>query len=302
MQNLINKETAMRVRYCFTLSAKFIPEAILEQDKELQRVIRKSDQCFALVEGRSHWNVYLIRIAATPHHLHNNEQSYVISVPFAALPVQMYGITLAAEAIPEELLLEDRELQSAVQHDGKCWVCVERQVDWDCYRVRIAAQQNYLHDKERSHVIFVSAMQLRGQEGSFQGTQCHTKKDVLKPAVAQTEKTHLEMVKTHTVYVSEAELLSATRTMEPLEESVHPETCQPSRKPTRRVQQWIDLLLFRAALVALQCREDLQQVVRQVLVSRRRFRERLIGIRGMYEEDHQVHWVVQIKIPANCMS
>src|SRR6266567_1823955 len=106
MQNLINKETAMRVRYCFTLSAKFIPEAILEQDKELQRVIRKSDQCFALVE---------------------------------------------------------------------------RRVDWDCYRVRIAAQQNYLHDKERSHVIFVSAMQLRGQEGSFQGTQCHTKKDVLKP-------------------------------------------------------------------------------------------------------------------------
>lgn len=302
MSHLEARETTLRVRYCFTLSADFIPETILEQDKELRRVVRKSDQCFAFVEDQPSWNVYEVRIAAMPHHLHNDKQSYVISVPFTALPAQMHAITLAAEAIPDELLLEDKELQSAIQRNGKCWACVERQVDWDCYRIRIAAQQNYLHDKERSYVIFVSTMQLQGQEGNPQQIQCHTKKDVLKPAVVQTGKRHLEMVKTHTVCVSKAELLSAVCTMDPLEESAHPKMCEPNLKPARQIQQWIDLLLFRAVLAALKCQDDLQQVIRQALVSRWRFRERLIGIRGMYEEDYQVYWVVQIKIPLCCMS
>lgn len=298
MQNLINNDASSRVRYCFTLAAQFIPNAILEEDKALQRVVRRSGQCFAYVACQSRWNAYQICIAATPHHLHDDEQSHMIHVPATALPVLMDSTTLVAEAIPEELLLEDKELCAVVQKDGKCWAWVEHQVDWDCYRLRIAARQEYLHDKERSYVIFVSAMQLQGPEGSAQEVQCRTKKDVLQPAGTQVEKKHIEGRKTHTICISEAELLSATRTMDSLEENVQPEMCKPSLKPRQRVQQWIDLLLFRAALIALKYRESLQQVIRQVLVWRGHFRERLIRIKGMYEEDHQMHWVVQIKIPS----
>ncbi len=302
MQNLINKEAAPRVRYCFTLSAHFIPEAVLEEDKELRRVARKSDQCFAFVERQSSWNVYQIRIAATPHRLHNDEQSYVIHVPFTALPTQMYGTTLAAEAIPGELLLEDKELQSVVQRNGTCWALVERQVDWDCYRVRIAARQSYLHDKERSHLIFVSATQLRGQEGDYQQTQCHTEKGMPSCAETQPAKERQEEMKTHAVCVSETELRSAMGTMEPLEGSPLTEKSRSGLGPKFSIQRWIDLLLFRAALIALKCQEELQETIRRVLVSRRRLGGRLIGVKEMYEEDHHLYWVVNVKVPLNWTS
>jgi len=302
MYSLLVKEAGPRIQFCFTLSATYIPGTLLEEDIELRRVARKSDQCFAYVERQPSWDVYQIRIAATPHRLHNDEQSYVIHVPSTALPVQMHGTTLSAEAIPGELLLEDRELQYVVQRDGTCWALVERQVDWDCYRVRIAARQSYLHDKERSHLIFISATQLRGQEGDYQQTQCHTEKDVPGCAETQAANKRQEEMKTHAVCVSEAELRSAMGTMEPLEGSPLTEKSRSGLRPKLSIQRWIDLLLFRAALIALKCQEELQKTIRRVLVSRRYLGGRLIGVKEMYEEDHRLYWVVNVKAPFDWMS
>src|SRR6266567_426190 len=89
MQHLTMREAALHVRYCFMLPEEFIPEAVLEKDKEFQRVVRKSKQCFARVECQSSWNSYQVRVAATPHNLNNDERSYWITVPPTALPTPM---------------------------------------------------------------------------------------------------------------------------------------------------------------------------------------------------------------------
>lgn len=300
MQKCANKETALRVRYCFTLSANFIPEAILEQDKELQQVVRKSDQCFAFVERQHSWNMYQIRIAATPYSLRNDERSYVIRVPFTALPVQMHGTTLTAEAIPDDLLCEDEELQSTVLRDGMCWMLVERQVDWDCYRVRIAARQSYLLDKERSHLIFVSAMQIQAQDDDDQEAPPHVEKAVPSDTETHIARERRETMKTYTIGVSEAELHSAMETMDPTEENSLVGKGQPRLK--LKLQRWIDLMLFRAVLIALKFQEELQRKIRQVLVLRQRLGGKLIGIQEIYEEDHQRYWNVYVRVPVYWMS
>src|SRR6266699_7304381 len=85
MQHLTMREAALHVRYCFMLPEEFIPEAVLEKDKEFQRVVRKSKQCFARVEAQFSWNACLLSVAATPQHLQNDERSHVIRVPLIAV-------------------------------------------------------------------------------------------------------------------------------------------------------------------------------------------------------------------------
>ncbi len=268
------------------LPEEFIPEAVLEKDKEFQRVVRKSKQCFARVECQSSWNSYQVRVAATPHNLHNDERSYWITVPPTALPTPMQGTTLPAEAIPDDLLLEDEELRSVALRDGVCWARVERQVDWDCYRVRIAAQQRYLLDKERSHLIFVTAMQLQGQNGDDQ--------QILSHAETQIAKVYHKGPKTQMVRVSEADIRHAMGTMEPLVGRELPGK-DLSRLPLKALR-WIELMLFRAVLIALEYQRELQEAVRRVLVSRRRLGGRLISIKEVYEKDYQRYWIVSVGV------
>jgi len=212
----------------------------------------------------------------------------------------MRGIALAAEVIPDELLLEDAELQAVVQRDGRCWAIVERQVDWDCYRVRIAARQSYLHYKEQSHLIFVSALQLGALEDRGQEMHCHPAKKASICTEVPVAKKHQKEMKTHTVYVSEADLRIAAGTMEPLGKNdlAHKSSAHLQGK----VQRWIDLMLFRAVLIALKCQERLREKIRQVLVSRHRLGERLINVEELYEENDQRYWSARIRIPVCWMS
>ena len=59
---------------------------------------------------------------------------------------------------------------------------------------------------------------------------------------------------------------------------------------------------IRAVLIALKCQKELQDTVRQILVSRRRLGGRLIGIKEMYEKDYQRYWTVYVVVPLDCMS
>jgi hypothetical protein len=67
----------------------------------------------------------------------------------------------------------------------------------------------------------------------------------------------------------------------------------------KRLWGYLELVLYRALLRVLEQEKEIQELVRRVLVSRKRFKRRLVAILDMGEIDQRAYWAVQMYVPAS---
>ncbi len=281
----------------YTMSAALVPGELLNEQKELQHLAHQGGVCFARIERRVCEDLFRIRIAADPSRLDDDERSHLLFVSSTEVRTMTEIFQISAAFIPGELLNDDGALRLAANQDGACFARIERQIDWDLYYIRIAASPGALDNSKCSHCIYTSLAELQSH---MRPTSARPRKISPPPPTnspVPVRRKDVELRALKAITISEEEIRKAEGTMDPLEENILTQTHRPGSKFPRRLRQWIDLLLFRAALAALEYQKDLQDAVRQALVSRRRLGKQLICIRDMYEIDHHTYWSVQIFLP-----
>ena len=282
----------------YTMSAALVPGELLNEQKELEQLAHRGGVCFARIERQVCEDLFRIRIAADPSRLDDDdERSHQLFVSSTELRALTEIFQISAALIPGELLNDDDALRLAANQDGACFARIERQINWDLYYIRIAASPGALDKSKCAHYIYASLAELQShmRPASAQPRKISPPPPTNSSAPVRRKDVELRALKAITI--SEEEIRKAEGTMDPLEENPLTIKHRLGSKCLRRLRQWIDLLLFRAALAALEYQKDLQDAVRQALVSRRRLGKRLICIRDMYEIDHHTYWSVQVFVP-----
>jgi len=298
MQN-VKKETASCLHYCYAIPVECLPIEILFEDKKLCRLSRDRGMCFARVLRPISWNRFLVVVATDPRQLYDERWSYVVEVPTSALPEEVRVTSLSAAIIPKILLDEDQDLRQVIDKYGECPAWFEFQLTEDLFRVRIASDVHYIHHKERSHVIYFSQEELLTYIG-VPSEQERSGKATSVPAAAvrpAPQKQPVELTRLEPVQVSEEDLKAAVDTMDIPEDLLSVQAQCHGSKSWRRWKQLLELILYRAVLRALSHKKVMQEIIRRVLVARKRFSKRLIRISDMYEKDGHIYWTIQVYVP-----
>ncbi len=294
----VEGEAVTHLRYCYAICIEWLPEEVIRADENLCRLVKSGGKCFARIMRRASWNTVWVCIAADPRHLGDEKRSHLVEVSTSALPVDIGADTLMAAAIPHLLLDEDVELRHTAEENSKCPAFIEQQLSWDLYRVRIASDVHYLHHKERSHVIYFSQDELltymgvpSEQERSGEATS------VPAAAARPAPQKPVELTRLEPVQVSEEDLKAAVDTMDIPEDLLSVQAQRHGSKSWQRWKQLLELILYRAVLRALSHKKVMQEIIRRVLVARKRFSKRLIRINDMYEKDGHIYWTIQVDVP-----
>jgi hypothetical protein len=281
----------------YAMPVAIIPGELLNEERTLQHLAHLDGVCFARIERQVSEDLFRIRISADPSRLDDNGRSHLLFVSSVELRTMTEIFQISSAIIPGELLSGDGTLSQIIRQYGACFACIERQIDWDLYAIRIAADPRFLEDEERSHRIYVSLAELQSHARASRAQQKRI--DPLPPtnSSASVRCKDVEFRALQAITISEEEIRKAEGTMDPLEGIPLIHKHRPGSKFLRRLRQWIDLVLFRAVLVALEYQKDLQEAVRKALVTRRRSGKRLINIQDMYEIDGHEYWSVQVFVP-----
>lgn len=282
-----------------TFPAALLPWELLDEEKELFRLAERGGVCFARVERQVCEDLFRIRVTTDPSCLEDNERSHLLFVSSADLHSMTEIFRIPAAIMPEELLGDDGALRQVVGRCGACFACVEREIDWDLYAIRIAADPRSLGDEERSYRIYISLAELQVYAKATRRQQKHIDPPSPTNPSEPPGRKDVEFKALPPIAISEEEIRKAEGTMDPLKEHPLVHRHRPGSKFLRRLRQWIDLLLFRAVLAALEYQKDLQGAVRHALVLRRWSGKRLINIEDMYEKDHRTYWSIQIFVPVS---
>jgi hypothetical protein len=295
------QENVLPILYGYVVPSEAIPTDVLYENKELRNIAQRGGVCFARIERQIDWDLFRIRIAADPSRLDDDERSHLLFVSSVELRTMMESFQISAAIIPEALLNEDSALGQIARQGGACFARIERQIDWDLYAIRIAAGLGFLNSTERSYRIYATLAELQSHARATQAQQVNiTPPPPINPP-APVRRKDVEFRALEAITISEEEIRKAEETMVPLKEYPLVHRHRPGSKFLRLLRQWIDLVLFRAVLATLEYQKDLQESVRQALVSRHQSGKRLINIQDMYEKDHRTYWSIQVYVPVSCI-
>ena len=222
-------------------------------------------------------------------------------------------VALAAVTLPN-----DPDLHACLSCAHLCYFQVERSIDDDLHHVRIAALPHRLQDVDsgnHSEFMYLTASQLAQAlpwDRMLQGMVTSDIRALLESHSAQMSDTPLESLialppiptepSFSCVLVSRQDLHYALETMHRTAEDVLAPAAQIRRRGMRRLQRWLDVVLFRAVLSTLVQRTELYQMVQRVLRSRRQFPQRLISACEVYNDGLLQGWLVQVTIPRTLAS
>jgi len=291
MQVISRKKTSDGCYYA--LPATVIPAEVLYRDKNLCRVASRDGRCFAQVEYLVGRNIYRARIAADPCHPSDDQRSHLIDIPAATLPLSIQFSYISAAAIPELLLSEDGILRQIAHRDGVCPALIERQIHWDLYRIRLAADSQSLSDDERSHTIYLSQseMQAMGLLPEWETCEQVATTPATQPDLPERQEP-VVLMPLDPVEISEEDLRVAASTVNLTVAVLSGKAGRPGSKSWRQLRSFIELVLYRAALRAASHKKALQETIRRVLVARKLFTNRLISIRDMFIKDGHTYWSI----------
>jgi hypothetical protein len=281
----------------YTMPVAVIPGELLNKVRSLQHLAHLDGVCFTRIERQVCEDLFRIRISTDPSRLDDKECSHLLFVSSVELSTMTEIFQISAAIIPDVLLNEDSALGQIALQVEACFALIERQIDWDLYTIRIAADPRFLDDEERSHHIHVSLAELLLHARASRTQQKRIEPPPLTNSSASVRRKDDEFKAMQAITISEEEIKKAEGTMDPLEGTLLIHKHRSGSKFLRRLRQWIDLVLFRAVLVALEYQKDLQEAVRHALVTRRRSGKRLINIHDMYEIDGHTYWSVQVFVP-----
>jgi hypothetical protein len=296
MQNVEGKVVTY-LHYCHTICVAWLPDKVIRTDEDLCRLVKRGGKCFARIVSQASRNTLWLRIAADPRHLRNEKRSRLVEVPTSALTTDIGTVALMAAAIPPLLLEEDVELWHAIETNGMCPAFVEQQLSWDLYRVRIAPDIPCLIDKDRSHEIFLSQAELLTymKEPSDEERPYECSTVVVRPEPQKP----VGLTSLESVQISEEDLKTAAGTVDIPEEAPLVQARRHDFKSWHRWKQNLELILYRAVLRALSHKKALQEIIRRVLVMRKRFSRRLISINDIYEKDSHTYWIIRVEVPTS---
>lgn len=281
----------------YTMPVALIPGELLNKERTLQHLAHLDGVCFTRIERQVCEDLFRIRISADPSRLDDKECSHLLFVSTVELRTMTEIFQISSAIIPGELLSVDSTLSQIIRQYGACFAYIEHQIDWDLYAIRIAADPLFLDDEECSHRIHVSLAELQSHARASRAQQKRIDPPPITNSSASVRRKDDEFRALQAITISEEEIRKAEGTMDPLEGTPLIHKHRSGSKFLRRLRQWIDLVLFRAVLIALEYQKDLQEAVRQALVTRRRSGKRLINIQDMYEIDGYTYWSVQVFVP-----
>lgn len=297
MDDLAGKSSPC-LRYCYAILAECLPEKVLRADDSMRRLAKAGGKCFALVLRRTSWDTFVVCVAVDAHHLRNEKLSHLVEVPASALPPGASFDSLAAAAIPANLLEEDAELRHAAEVQGVCPALIEHRLDWDLYRVRVAPDIPGLGDVSRSHVIYLSQAEVQTSMGypieEVQPVAAPEASERL-PAALLEEETGLKRLVS--VQVPQDELVVGAVELGILSPSlaVLPRRGSPS---WQRFSRQLKMALYRILLRSISHRRALRKKLCRAFWMGRRLGRWLIEIRASPIEDWPGYWCLRACIPA----
>ncbi len=207
-----------------------------------------------------------------------------------------------AAAIPELLLNEDDSLRQIAHRHGRCPAFVERQIHWDLYRIRLAADFQSLSDDERSHTIYLfqSEMQAMGLLLEWEASEQVATAPATQPDLPKWQET-VVLTPLEPVDISEEDIRGAASTLDGTAAILSGKAGRPGSKPWRQLRSFVELVLYRAALRAASHKKALQETIRRVLVARKQFNRRMISICDMYIKDGHTYWSIQVSVPSSLL-
>src|SRR5205807_3774390 len=122
---------------------------------------------------------------------------------------------MSAAIIPGELLDEDGALRQVIKQDGTCFASIERQIDWDLYIIRIAADSRALNDEECFHLIYASLADLQSHARAAGTRQKNIDPPPPTNSSAPVRCKDVEFRALPAITVSEEEIRKAEGTMNP---------------------------------------------------------------------------------------
>jgi hypothetical protein len=286
----------------YAMPAAIISGELLNEEKELQHLTRSGGICYARIERQVCKDLFRIRIAADPSHL-DNECAHLLFVSSTVLHAMTEIFQISAAIIPGELLGEEDSLQQVARQEGQCPAFIQRQIRWDLYSVRLAADSQSLFEDERSHTIYLSQSEMQAYiklppewEFSLQAATAPA-----TPPDFPERQEPVVLVPLEVEDVSEEDLRAAASTLDITEVDLSGKSRRPGSKPWRQLRSLIELVLYRAVLRAAAHKKVIQETIRRVLVSRKQFSKRLISICDMYMKDGHAYWSIQVNVPSSLL-
>jgi hypothetical protein len=299
----VEGESVTGLRYCYAICVEWLPDEVLRADGELCRLVKSGGKCFARILRRASQNTLWVCVAADPRHLGDEKWSHLVEVSASALPVDVGVDILRAAAIPAVLLDEDAGLRHTAEEQGECPALIECQINWDLYRVRIAPSISRLDDKNQSHVIYLSQVEVQDYMG-------YPPEEVKLAEVSDAsasaclpftpgEKT-IRLKQLVSVPVSQEELIAVAEEVGilPLSAAALPRRGSPS---WLCLSQLLEALLYRTLIYAVSHRRALLRRLSRAFLMGKRLGKWLIKIRATPIEDRPGYWCLRVHIPSSLM-